>query len=385
MTATHAPDVDVSAAVDRLVPAVRDRAGEPERDRTLPADLVADLEEAGVFRIMRARSLGGLELAPAGVVDVIERLAWADASTAWATLIGATASAFFGWLEPTVARDMLAERPGAGASCVFAPHGTARPAGGGSFRVSGHWGWNSGIQHSPWRQVGAVEVDDAGEPVVGAAGSPVMRLVFVPAGTGTVVDHWDTMGLRGTGSHDLVLDDVVVPESHTFVVGGATNRHDVPYARLDIWNLVHLGVAAFPLGVARRALDEFADRARAKTRGMARRWSVAEDGEVQADMGRATTELAAARAFVDTAARRLWDAVVTGDDDPSAGRELAMATAHGLRASLRVVDAVFGHAGATSMRLDDPLQRCFRDLHAVAGHVFYSADTDRDIGRRRLD
>jgi indole-3-acetate monooxygenase len=131
-------------------------------------------------------------------------------------------------------------------------------------------------------------------------------------------------------------------------------------------------------------VDEFVERARAKTRGFRSRWSVAEDAEVQAAIGRAECALAAARTFADTAAAELWASLQTGEPDPRAQGRLAMATAHALRTAVEAVDVCYRHAGASSMRLDDPLQRCFRDLHAVAGHVFYSAEADRTVGRHRL-
>jgi indole-3-acetate monooxygenase len=366
---------DLSARLDDLLPEIRARAAEAERACTLPADVARALEDVGVFRLQRVRALGGLEADPVVILDVIERLAHADASTAWATLIGMTASSFFGRLDPAVAADMLADRPGAGASCVFAPTGTATPDGDG-YRVTGRWEWNSGVKHTPWHQVGAV--------VPGTEG-PEVRVVFLSDDEVGVVDHWDTMGLRGTGSHDVQVQEVYVSAERTFASATAVCAHDGPYARFGIGDLVNVGVVAFPLGVARRALDEFADRARAKTRGVRSRWSVAEDAEVQAAVGRAECALAAARVFADTAAAELWTSVRAGDPDPRAQGRLAMATAHALRTAVEVVDVCYRHAGASSMRLDDPLQRCFRDLHAVAGHVFYSAEADRTVGRRRLE
>ncbi|MEJ2869085.1 acyl-CoA dehydrogenase family protein [Actinomycetospora sp. OC33-EN08] len=365
---------DVRARVESLLPEVRARAAETERACTLPADLAATLEDAGVFRLQRVRALGGLEADPAVILDVIERLAHADASTAWAALIGMTASSFFGRLDPAVAGAMLGERPGAGASCVFAPTGTAVPDGDG-FRVTGRWEWNSGVKHTPWHQVGAV--------VPGTEG-PETRVVFLADDEAEVVDHWDTMGLRGTGSHDVAVHEVWVPAERTFAGLTAACAHDGPYARFGIGDLVNVGVVAFPLGVARRAVDEFVERARGKTRGFRSRWSVGEDSEVQAAVGRAESALAAARVFADTAAAELWASVRAGEPDPRAQGRLAMATAHTLRTAVAAVDVCYQHAGASSMRLDDPLQRCFRDLHAVAGHVFYSAETDRTVGRFRL-
>ncbi|MCD2188949.1 acyl-CoA dehydrogenase family protein [Actinomycetospora soli] len=366
---------DVRARVDDLLPQIRARAAEAERERTVPADLAAALEDAGVFRLQRVRALGGLEADPVAILDVIERLAHADASTAWAGLIGMTASSFFGRLDPAVAADLLAPRPGAGASCVFAPTGTATPEGDG-YRVTGRWEWNSGVKHTPWHQVGAV---------VPGTDDPETRVVFLADDEVGVIDHWDTMGLRGTGSHDVQVQEVWVPAERTFAAGpGAVSAHDGPYARFGIGDLVNVGVVAFPLGVARRAVDEFVERARDKTRGLQSRWSVADDAEVQAAIGRAECALAAARVFADTAAADLWESVRAGAPDPRAQGRLAMATAHALRTAVDVVDVCYRHAGASSMRLDDPLQRCFRDLHAVAGHVFYSAEADRTVGRHRL-
>jgi indole-3-acetate monooxygenase len=387
MTATEATTSEtLYAALPALLEEIAARATDGERERTMPAGLVAPVEAAGLFRILRTRDLGGLELDPVEVVDVIERLAHADGSAAWTILIGATASAFFGWLAPEAATALLGSAPDAAASCMFAPSGIAVPDGEG-YRVSGHWQWNSGIAHAPWRQVGVLVGGPDGRPAPGPDGAPQVRIAIVPATDGVVVDHWDTMGLRGTGSHDLVLDGVSVPSEHTFGFVGTSHhaRATVPYARFGLLDLVHLGVVGFPLGIARRALDEVAERVAGKVRGLAERWSVAEDSEVQADIGRAEGELAAARALADSAAAELWRSAQS-PEGPSeeAQQRLALASPHALRAALRVVDTALRHAGASSIRTDDPLQRCFRDLHAVAGHVFYAADADRAVGRRRI-
>ncbi|HEX2298703.1 MAG TPA: acyl-CoA dehydrogenase family protein, partial [Pseudonocardiaceae bacterium] len=141
------------------MPQVAERAAEGERLRTMPPELVARVEAAGLFRMLRVRALGGLELDPPTVVDVVERLAHADASAAWTVLIGATANAFFGWLDPGTARTMLEGCGNASSTCVFAPGGAALPDGADGFTVSGRWGFNSGIAHSAWRQVGVVVHD----------------------------------------------------------------------------------------------------------------------------------------------------------------------------------------------------------------------------------
>lgn len=374
---------DLLRALDGLLPELRDRAAEGERERTMSADLVAQVEATGLFRMQRVRGLGGLEVDPVTCVDVVERLAHADASAAWSILIGATANAFFGWLDPTEARTMLDGCADAASSCVFAPGGQAVDDGAGGFTVRGRWAWNSGVGHAAWHQL-AVVVSDADGPVITPAGVPDVRVAFVPAGDARVVDTWQTMGLRGTGSNDVVLNGVTVPAARMFAFG-APNRHDGDYARLSVFSLVQLGVVGFPLGIARRALDEFTELARTKMRGLGARWAVAEDGLVQADLGRVEGELAAARAYADAAVGRLWDAVREPGEAPLERRaDLSRATSHAMRTAVGVVDTVFRHAGGSAVFTDHPLQRCLRDVHTVAQHVFFSPDTDKRLARLRL-
>lgn len=371
------------AAVDALLPEVSERAAEGERCRTMPPELVSRMEAAGIFRAQRVRALGGLEVDPPVLVDVIERLAHADGSAAWTALIGMSSAAFFGWLDPEVAGPMLAGVRDAAATCVIAPSGTAIPDGTGCFTVSGRWAFNSGIAHAAWRQV-AVVVSDVDGPRTTPAGTPDMRIAFVPAADGEIVDTWDSMGLRGTGSHDLVLEGVTVPAERMFTLDGA-NRHQGDYARLPLFSTIQLGVIGFPLGIARRSIDEFVALAARKTRGAGARWAVADDSHVQAELGRAEGELAAARAFVDAAVASLWDGVrTTGEPTLEARLGVSLATQHAMRAAVTVTDIVFRHAGAGAIFTGAPLQRCFRDVHTASQHIFYAADVDRRHARLRL-
>lgn len=370
-------------AVRALAPDLSARAAEAEALGTMPADLVRRVEAAGLFRMVRPRALGGLELDPAGFVEVVEELAHADGSAAWTVLIGSTACALFGRLEPEVARAMLLDRPEAAATCVFAPGGTAVPDGDGRYVVSGRWGYNSGCRHSAWLQVG-VMVTDGGRPRVTEDGTPDHRLAFVPARDAEILDTWDVAGLRGTGSDDLVVRDVRVPAERMIRLADR-GRHDGPLSRLPIYTLIQVSAMGFPLGVARRALDEFTDLARSKMRGATARWSVADDSHVQVELGRAEATLAAARAYVHDAVRRLWDVACAGEDpgiDVRAG--VGMATQHAMRAATSVVDTVFTHAGGSAVHAASPLQRCFRDIHVAAQHIFFAADADRRYGRLRL-
>ena len=363
----------LSDALDTLLPDLAEWARDGEELRTLPPDLVARLEAAGVFRMQRVAALGGLEVDPVSCVDVIERVAHADASAAWTVFIGSTASAVLAWLEPPVARAMVDQHPDAASSCVLAPGGRAVSDAAGGFRISGSWGFNSGILHAAWRQVGVLI-----EAEQGAA--PQMRIAIVPASQGTVHHTWEAMGLCGSGSDQLTLSDVWVPAERMVAFGGPA-RHQGAYTRIPLFSHVRLGVLGFPLGVARRALEEFAALARTKSRGMGARWSVAADGHVQAELGRVEGELAAARAFADAAAHELAEAVAVGEVPVSVRARLALATQHAMRTAVSVVDTVQRNAGGGAVFATSPLQRCFRDIQTAASHVYFSSEVDQRLAR----
>lgn len=359
------------AAARELAPALRDRADEAERLQTMPPDLAARVEEAGLFGMWLPAALGGLELDPATIVRVVEVLSHADGAAGWTTLIG-TSSAFLAWLEPSVARELLGDRPLAASTCVLATSGAAVPDGDG-FRVSGRWAFNSGVPHARISQVGAV-VTEGGAPRLLDGGTPDWRLAFLPTAQARIVDNWDSAGLRGTGSHDLVLDGVRVPEELFVNPILGEPRHDGPLWRFPFFANINTTAIGFPLGVARRALDEFAALARTKTRGFARD-RIAEDRHVQVQLAVAEGGLQAARSFVFDVVGELWDTACAGDPLSLDQRaRLSLASQQAARAAVGAVDAVFRLAGASAVYADQPLQRCFRDLHTLDAHTFVSAD-----------
>lgn len=361
-------------AARALAPEIRARAREGERLRTMPPELAERIEAAGLFAVWLPRSLGGLELDPATIVAIIEEISYADGSAGWSTLIG-TSIAFFAWLEPDVARELIADHPYGASSCTVAPSGSAAPDGAGGFTVSGRWGFNTGVRHARFCQVAALMVDEHGAPRTGDDGLPQWRLVFLPAARGQILDTWDSAGLRGTGSHDLVLAGLPVPAERLVNLLGSQPRHDGPLWRFPAFSYLNVILMGFPLGVARRALDEFAELARTKTRGLERRLRLADDPHVQLQLAVAEGELRSARAFAFDVIGNLWDTACAGDPlrlDQRA--QLSLAAQHAARAAVTAVDGVFRLAGAGAVYADQPLQRCFRDLHTLDTHTFLSAE-----------
>jgi indole-3-acetate monooxygenase len=362
---------DVLASARTLASEISRRAAEADRLRTMPADLAIRVEEAGLFALWLPRSLGGLELDPLTIVEVIEELSRADGAAGWTTLIG-TSTAFLAWLEPDVARELIGGRPHGASTCVVVPSGAAVPTARG-YTVSGRWAFNSGVRHAAFSQVAAV-VMEGSRPRPLPDGTPEWRLAFLPTSAAHVIETWDSPGLRGTGSHDVVLDGVDVPEE-LFVQPLRTEpRHDGPLWRFGMFANLNVTIMGWPLGVARRALDEFAALAQTKIRGL-QRVRMADDPIVQLELAHAEGAVRAARAFAVDVIGELWDTACSGDPLTLDQRaRLSLAAQQAVRAAVQAVDGVYRLAGAGVATTDHPLTRCFRDLHTVDAHVFVAPD-----------
>jgi alkylation response protein AidB-like acyl-CoA dehydrogenase len=294
----------------RLAPDLSARATEGEALRSMPTDLVARVKQAGLFRLALPRALGGFELNPSRLVEVVEELSRADGSAGWTILIG-NSTVFFAWLDPAVARDMLGGRVDVASTSMFGPYGQAIPEDHANFAVSGRWPFNSGCPHAEWVQVG-VMVMDGSSPRMRGPGVPDWQFAFVPAEAAHIEDTWHAMGLRGTGSHHLSLSAASVPREHLAAPLLDPARHDGPLWRLPGFTLATIMMTGFPLGVARRALDEVTALAVRKTRGDGTR-TIAHDGHAQAVLASAEGSLRAARSFVFETIGDLWATACAGD------------------------------------------------------------------------
>jgi alkylation response protein AidB-like acyl-CoA dehydrogenase len=189
---------------------------------------------------------------------------------------------------------------------------------------------------------------------------------------------------RGTGSHDVAVHGITVPEELTCSPVFDPPRHDGPLYRLSFFNLITAHVAGFPAGVGRRALDEFVVAAAGKHRPGAPS-PVADDPVAQHRFAVVDSDLQAARAFFIEAIGGAWETVTRGDACSLRQRARVMSAAQVLqRAAAAAVDAVLPLAGASAVYADNPIQRCSRDLHAALQHIFFGVGVLRDIGQVAL-
>ncbi len=192
------------------------------------------------------------------------------------------------------------------------------------------------------------------------------------------------MGLRETGSHHLSLSGVPVPAEHLAAPFFETARHDGPLWRIPLVTLAAIFPAAVPLGIARRALDEFAALATTKVRGPATQ-GIGYDADAQCQLARAEGALASARCWLFDTIAGVWAAACRGDELDLGQRALVLLAANqAVRASTEAVDRVFRLAGAEAVYAHHPLQRCFRDVHAAGQHILFSASRDQAFAKVRL-
>ena len=381
MTTSRASAGALGERISVLADQFSSRARESERLATLPADLVAEAKAAGVFTMAMPKGLGGLEVEPARLVEVVEELSRADASAGWCTAIG-NATSFFAWLDRDVAVELLAGHAGISVAASFSPIGRLTPAAPGSHRLAGNWRFMSGCRHADWVFLGGHVMDGDGPRIVD--GRPDWRLTVLARDQVEIIDNWDVSGLCGTGSHDLAVRGATIPDEHTTVPFFHPARHDGPLWRLPFFTLTNVLLAGHPLGVGRRALDELTGLARTKTRAAATN-TIANEDDAQVALTAAEGDLQSARSFVFDALGDLWDTACRGDvPDVDQRARFLLATVQSMRAARNAVDTAYSYAGASAVHAEHPLQRCFRDLHVAAQHVGFAPGVVKRYARTRF-
>lgn len=367
--------------VRALGPALRERAGETERNRRVAIDLVHALADTGAFRMCVPRALGGGEVDVATLLDVIETAARADGSAGWIIMIGATSGLVSGYMPPEVAREIYGPADTI-AGGVFAPRGKAVKVDGG-YRASGRWPFGSGSEHCRWLLGGCVVIDD-GKPVLLGRGIPDSRMMLFPAADVRILDTWDVAGLRGTGSHDLEVSDVFVPAERAVSLVLDRPRADGPLFRFPVFGLLALGIAAVATGIARTAIDELVELAGGKTPTGSKR-VLAERGVIQMQVAQAEAALESSRAWLRSTVAEAWDTARSTGAIPVAQRAtLRLAATEAVMRSVKAVDLMYEAGGGTAIYAASPLQRCFRDVHVVTQHAMVAQSIYELTGRLLL-
>lgn len=362
-------DDDIEVTTRRIADAARNMWSEIDSARRLPDELVQVLRDSGLLRAGAPTEVGGLELPPQVGLRAAEELARGDASTGWCVGIGITSTLLVAYLPPSSRDQLFGDGRGLAAG-VWAPRGKGRSVDGGVV-VSGRWAFCSGICHADVMFAGCM-VDEGSVPSV----------VALPTGDLRLLDNWHTLGLRGTGSHDTVADEVFVPADRVVSIfdGPVVDR---PLYRFPPFGFFALSVAAPALGNARAAIDDLVELAGGK-KGLGSTRTLAERAATQSAVATAESALSAASALYYQAIDDAWRASQTAEPvSVELRNRLRLAATHAMRTSADVVRTMYDLAGGSAIYDDSPLQRRFRDAFTATAH-FQVNEASRELPGRIL-
>ena len=351
----------VLEAARALGPVFEAASRQAEIDRTLPESVVDRMRDAGLFWLKTPKSLGGSELDPIGFCDVVEEIAYHDASAAWATMIGnGVTGTFAGWLPDEGVQGIFpAGEPLPVIAGQFVPRGVAVPVEGG-YRVTGRWSFCSGIMHSSWVSGGAK---------VEGKGPESDILLCAPKSSATVHDTWFVAGLEGTGSNDFSLEDVFVPTAHTRLRSGAQAQRGGALFQQPQSLFVANEITPVAVGIARRALDDMVGLAGGTVRG-ASGPALIDRAAFLKTVGRAEAKWLAARLTYRSAVQAAWDRSVEGlPFDDGLVAILRSQHTYAVEICTELVADIFRYGGGRVLALDNPMQRHYRNLIAATQHL----------------
>ena len=358
-----------------------DQAETIEAAGRVPADLSKLMAEAGFYRLGVPQEIGGLEASPRLSSEIFEILAQGDASCAWVAFIGTTSGAALGNVSKEIGRQILAS-PTTMLTGVFAPTGRAELTDEG-FRVTGRWQWGSGSQNADWIMGGCM-LTKKGEPILDKAGNPANHMMIMPADKVELLDTWHVSGLKGTGSVDYQVDNLLVPTTHG--VGYLDHEaHSGPLSSFPSITFLALGIAAVALGIARASIKEFVALAGSKKRAHSRK-TIAEQPHTHLKLAEAEAQLRSARAFYYEAIDAVWDSTLQqGRASLALRRDLRLATTYTVTSCVQVVDAMYALGGGVSVYQTSRLQRYLRDVQVARQHIMVSPSVMETAGRLLLD
>ena len=371
------------SAARGLRPLLEAEADATDRELTLTKPVLEALADTGLFHLMVPKEFGGLEADTDTVLDVFEELSHQDGSIGWTHMANASATAYSALLDPSLAREMVADKPGSVFAGQFAPRGGAKRSDGG-FTVQGSFGFGSGSAHASFVGGGGFVTGDDGAPEILASGLPAYLCWFAPKDAIEMTGGWDVMGLRGTGSFDYTVPEQQVDAGRTFWLFEAEVQTGGPIYRVGPVGLAGFGHAGWGLGVAQRALDEIEKIARAGRTRM-NGGAMKEQQPFQREFGEKALALRSVRLLVHDLFGRTVDRLATGEAMTKPMQDdLMSCVAYMTQVCQDVVHFAYTAAGSQGLRNPSLVQRCFRDMYTGGQHIFVDRKSYEELAKEHL-
>ena len=367
----------VIAGITDLLPVLRQRAQETEDGRVVPAESVKALEETGFFKLLQPRSAGGLEADPVAFYTAVRLIASACGSTGWVASVVGVHPWQLALFPPQAQGDVWGADPATRMSSSYAPTGKAKKLDSG-YRLDGRWSFSSGCDHATWVLLGGIVTNDEGQPTD-------FRTFLLPASDYAIDDVWDTVGLRGTGSNDIVVDNAFVPEhrslSFTNVTRCACPGQEVNTGalyRIPFGSIFSYAITTPVIGMATGAYAAHVDYQRGRVRASYVGQKSAEDPFAQVRIAEAAALIDAAWLALERDMTELMAHARAAEKIPLPLRlRTRRDQVTGTGQAIRAVDLLFENSGGRALKMGTPIQRFWRDAHA--GRVHAINDPERAL------
>lgn len=362
---------DLVEEARRVGPILRENAERSDREGRLTAESVEAIRSAGFFRMYVPRDFGGLETEPMTHARVQEELATHDPAAAWALQSTPASALWISRLPDDGAEEIYAGGADQVIACAFSPPVEAVKVRGG-FKLTGQRPFASNVSEASWTWLTAL-IDDG-----------VMIGAFFPSDEAKIVPTWDTLGMRGTDSNDVAVDDLFIPKRRTFRIGmdNACGAHfQSPLYRVA----AYLGIASYgppvALGMARAAIDDVIELAQGKT-PFSSATTLRERASAQGKVGRAEGLVRSARAYLHDRIADGWERTLAGDELTLEQKaELLLACTHCVDACAKAVELVYTAAGTSAIYKRSRLERLFRDSQVLRQHGFMNESRFETVGQ----
>jgi 3-hydroxy-9,10-secoandrosta-1,3,5(10)-triene-9,17-dione monooxygenase len=368
---------ELAARAEALGPFIAERARQADIDRRLSDEVVEAMVDAGLFHAIQPARFGGSELDYATIVDITSIIAKSCASAGWILGNFICHQYMLATWPKEAQEEIWSPSPDALVSgVVIFPCGRAVREGDG-YRLKGRWPFGSGSAHTKWCVFGAMTDEGTGD------GATALKMFNVPRSDYEIIETWETAGLRGTGSNDLVVDDVFVPAHRALdledIKGGDHPGSDVnPGAvyRVPVYAMFPYVLNGVAMGIAQGVIERYTE----KTKTQAARYS----GQSIADLTTIQVKVAEAAASVDAAFalsyRNCEDVmeIARAGDVPTLEQKVKYRRdgAYAVKLCTHAVDLLFGASGGGGLYDSNPISRAFRDIHAVSAHITQTWDVN---------
>lgn len=360
-----------------VLPAIRERADEAERLRVVPEASIKELAETGFFKLLQPKRYGGYESSPIDFYEGVKQIAGACGSTGWVSSVVGVHPWQVGLFADEAQQAVWGDDPNARLSSSYAPTGKATLAEGG-FRLSGKWSFSSGCDHCQWVLLGGLVFNEDGNVVD-------FRTFMIPRSDYQIIDVWHMVGLSGTGSNDIVVDDVFVPEAFTLSMG-ETGQCKGPGQAVNTSNLYKLPfhsvftttICTPIIGMAYGAYAEHVDMQQKRVRAAYLGEKASLDPFAAVRIARASSDIDAAWALAMNNIREEMALVEKGEEIPLGLRlKVRRDQVLGTQRAIDAIDALFEASGGRALAQGTYLQRAWRDAHA--GRVHAANDPERAL------